>query len=134
VSGNVSLYNETTQRESRETKSVLPTPTVAAVGLVAALEHVVTSAFKRPGDVVLLLGEAACRGAQALGGSEWLVRATGRLSGEAPAIDLAAEAKLQRLILELARGQLLQSAHDVAWRRRWRSAALGARTRRTAAA
>jgi phosphoribosylformylglycinamidine synthase len=107
VSGNVSLYNDTDGR------SILPTPTVAAVGLVGAREDVVTAAFKRAGDVVILLGQATSRGAQALGGSEWLVRTVGKLAGEAPLIELAAEAKLQKLVLELARAHLLESAHDV---------------------
>jgi phosphoribosylformylglycinamidine synthase II len=108
VSGNVSLYNETDGR------SILPTPTVAAVGLVASREDVVTAHFKRAGDVVLLLGEAAGGGARALGGSEWLVRARGKLDGEAPLIELAAEVALQKLVLGLARAHLLESAHDVA--------------------
>ncbi len=107
VSGNVSLYNET------DGKAILPTPTVAAVGLVASLDDIVTAPFKREGDVVLLLGEAACAGARALGGSEWLVRKTGKLGGDAPAIDLEAEARLQKLVLRLARAHVLASAHDV---------------------
>jgi phosphoribosylformylglycinamidine synthase len=108
VSGNVSLYNDTDGR------SILPTPTVAAVGLVASREDVVTAWFQRAGDVVLLLGQAVSGGTQALGGSEWLVRALGKLSGEAPLVDLAAEAALQKLVLGLARAHVLESAHDVA--------------------
>jgi phosphoribosylformylglycinamidine synthase subunit PurL len=108
VSGNVSLYNETDGR------SILPTPTVAAVGLITSREDVVTAHFKRAGDTVLLLGEAASGGVHALGGSEWLVRALGTLEGEAPLIELAAEVALQKLLLGLARAHLLESAHDVA--------------------
>ncbi|HEY6460000.1 MAG TPA: phosphoribosylformylglycinamidine synthase subunit PurL, partial [Polyangiaceae bacterium] len=108
VSGNVSLYNETDGR------SILPTPTVAAVGLVASRDDVVTAHFKGAGDAIVLLGVAASRGVRALGGSEWLVATTRAVTGEAPAIDLAAEAKLQKLVLELARAHVLRSAHDVA--------------------
>jgi phosphoribosylformylglycinamidine synthase len=107
VSGNVSLYNETDRR------SVLPTPAIAAVGLVGRREHIVTSPFKRAGDAVLLLGESACRGARALSGGEWLTRALGIIRGEPPPIDLATEARLQKLLIELARSALLESAHDV---------------------
>ena len=39
----------------------------------------VTSAFKRAGDVILLLGTAASSGVQALGASEWLVQKLGKL-------------------------------------------------------
>jgi len=117
VSGNVSLYNETATRDhggAAVSRSILPTPTVAAVGLVASREDVVTAAFRRAGDVVLLLGEPAGGGARALGGSEWLVQKLGKLAGHAPLIELAAEAKLQSLLLELARAHVLASAHDVA--------------------
>jgi phosphoribosylformylglycinamidine synthase subunit PurL len=107
VSGNVSLYNET------DGKPILPTPTVAAVGLVRSVSDIVTAPFKRAGDAILVLGETACSGARALGGSEWLVRKTGVLRGQAPTIDLAAEVKLQGLLLALAREQMLESAHDV---------------------
>ena len=113
VSGNVSLYNETDGR------SILPTPAVAAVGLVAKYEDIVTAPFKQAGDAVVLLGQAASTGRRALSGSEWLVRTSAgpggsALEGEAPLIDLAAEARLQKLLVELARAQVLASAHDVA--------------------
>jgi phosphoribosylformylglycinamidine synthase subunit PurL len=112
VSGNVSLYNETLYGDS-DHRSILPTPAIAAVGLVARREDIVTSRFKRTGDVVLLLGESASPGAGGLCGGEWLTRTLGRLDGEAPAIDLAAEARLQKLLIALARAALLESAHDI---------------------
>ena len=109
VSGNVSLYNETTDAGGR--RPILPTPTVAAVGLVHDPSHVVTQWFKSAGDVVLLLGELAP--STGLGGSELWVRRKGAVSGPPPAIDLDAEVALQRLVLGLAQGKLLASAHDV---------------------
>jgi len=117
VSGNVSLYNETSTsaangRES-VTRAILPTPTVAAVGLVASAKHIVPTAFRRDEYVIVLFGQSASLGARGLGASEWLVRKMGKLAGEAPGIDLEAEVRLQRLILELARAGLLESAHDV---------------------
>jgi phosphoribosylformylglycinamidine synthase len=117
VSGNVSLYNETSTGASngRQTvsRAILPTPAVAAVGLVAAFDHIVRAAFRREKDVVVLFGRPASLGARGLCASEWLVRKMGRLAGEAPGIDLELEVRLQRLILELARAGLLESAHDV---------------------
>ncbi len=112
VSGNVSLYNETTEGEGAERKRtpILPTPTVAAVGLVADAKDIVTQWFARENDAILLLGEATEPG---LGGSEYQALKTGSLGGPAPKIDLANEAKLQKLVLELARGRVLRSAHDV---------------------
>ena len=109
VSGNVSLYNET--QEANGPRAVLPTPTIGAVGLYEKFSDVVTAAFKRAGDVVALVGPWS-RGS--LGGSEWLTQKTGRVCGEPPPIDLAAEARLQRFLLQAARRGLLSSAHDCA--------------------
>jgi phosphoribosylformylglycinamidine synthase subunit PurL len=103
VSGNVSLYNET------EGQPILPTPTVAVVGQLPRLEQLVRMGFA-PGRRLAQLGVPA-RGA--LGGSEWLTNKVSEVTGEAVGIDLAAEAQLQGLLLELAEHQLLASAHDV---------------------
>jgi phosphoribosylformylglycinamidine synthase II len=107
VSGNVSLYNET------DGTAILPTPTVAAVGLVREEADIVTQWFKQPGDVVVLLGTVSEFGIHGLPGSEFVARRLGRTAGGAPRIDLVAEVKLQKLVLELARAHVLQSAHDV---------------------
>ncbi len=110
VSGNVSLYNETQYQDGP--RSILPTPTVAAVGLMAHEDDRVTQAWKRAGDCVVLLGVAEASPGAGLGGSEYLARHGGG-AADTPSIDLAAEKRLQRLILELARARLLASAHDV---------------------
>jgi phosphoribosylformylglycinamidine synthase len=106
VSGNVSLYNETNGRP------ILPTPMIAAVGLVRELGDVVRSVFPRSGFSVLLLGGP---GGGPLGGSEYVAVRTGEVKGPPPPIDLALEANLQQLVLELvrARPRLIESAHDV---------------------
>jgi phosphoribosylformylglycinamidine synthase len=104
VSGNVSLYNETDRR------AILPTPTVAAVGLVRDERAIVTAWFKQADRDVLLLGAT---GAEGLGGSEYVVRHSGRVAGPAPRINLELEVRLQRLLVELAEAELLESAHDV---------------------
>jgi phosphoribosylformylglycinamidine synthase len=109
VSGNVSLYNET--QLDAGPQAILPTPTIGAVGLLDKPSDALTMGFRRPGDVVLLLGPT---GAGALGGSEWLCRKLGRLAGTPPSIDLEAEARLQRAVLAMARAGLLASAHDCA--------------------
>jgi phosphoribosylformylglycinamidine synthase len=107
VSGNVSLYNETDGR------AVLPTPTVAVVGLVRDEGDVVRATFPEPGLAVLLLGP---RAGGPLGGSEYVAQRTGDVKGPPPGVDLALEAKLQALVLDLcrARPRLIESAHDVA--------------------
>lgn len=104
VSGNVSFYNET------DGKSILPTPTVAAVGQLQEPDHRLGLGFVREGDAIAHLGHPS-RGV--LGGSEWLVQRTGSVTGAPVGIDLDAEAALQRAMLELIRRGLLHSAHDV---------------------
>ncbi len=107
VSGNVSLYNETSDASGRH--PILPTPGVAAVGLVADEKDILTQAFRADGEVIVLLGDAAQVGG-GLGGSEYQSAKAGRLGGPPPRIDLEAEKKLQRLVLELARAHVLSSA------------------------
>jgi phosphoribosylformylglycinamidine synthase len=103
VSGNVSLYNETGGQP------ILPTPTVAIVGQLQDPADRVSLAFEA-NRTVALLGVPA-RGA--LGGSEWLTSKVDDVTGEPVGIDLAAEVRLQKLLLALARARLLASAHDV---------------------
>jgi phosphoribosylformylglycinamidine synthase II len=103
VSGNVSLYNET------DGQPILPTPTVAVVGQLYSADDRLNMAFS-PNTRVALLGKPA-RGA--LGASEWLTCKVGIVTGEPVGIDLDAEAKLQALMLTLARKHVLASAHDV---------------------
>jgi phosphoribosylformylglycinamidine synthase subunit PurL len=111
VSGNVSLYNETTDGGGR--RPILPTPGVAAVGLVRDERDILTQAFRAEGDVIVLLGYVEAGGDGGMGGSEYQALKAGRLGGPAPRIDLEAEKKLQGLVLELARAHVLSSAHDV---------------------
>ena len=104
VSGNVSLYNET------QGEAVYPTPVVGAVGLLDDARDALGAAFAREGDAVLLLGASPADDA-ALAGSEYLALEHDTVAGK-PAIDLDAEARLQRLLVDLARERLLSSAHD----------------------
>jgi phosphoribosylformylglycinamidine synthase len=109
VSGNVSLYNETSDASGRH--PILPTPGVAAVGLVRDEKDILTQSFRREDEVIVLLGDASP--SSGLGGSEYQAAKVGKLGGPAPRIDLDAEKKLQALVLELARAHVLSSAHDV---------------------
>jgi phosphoribosylformylglycinamidine synthase len=104
VSGNVSLYNETDGR------AILPTPTIGAVGLIDKLEDVVPASFLRAGESIVVVGPV---GGEKLGGSEYVAFHTGEVKGPLPTLDLAMEAKVQRLALELARAGLVSSMHDV---------------------
>lgn len=105
ISGNVSFYNESFGQP------IYPTPTVGLVGLLDDVSHHVTSAFKRAGDVIVLLG-ATC---EELGGSELLKLAGGgTVAGMPPAVDLAAERALGEALVALAEAGIAASAHDCA--------------------
>ncbi|MBV7392885.1 phosphoribosylformylglycinamidine synthase subunit PurL [Mameliella sediminis] len=80
VSGNVSLYNET------DGQGILPTPTIGAVGLIAADEEPILG-YARDGHVALLVGETEGH----LGQSALLYEVFNREEGDAPKVDLAAE-------------------------------------------
>ncbi|WP_370312668.1 phosphoribosylformylglycinamidine synthase subunit PurL [Sagittula sp.] len=80
VSGNVSLYNET------DGQGILPTPTIGAVGLIAAGEEPILDT-PRDGHVALLLGETAGH----LGQSALLAEVFHREDGDAPHVDLDIE-------------------------------------------
>ena len=103
VSGNVSFYNET------DGHNIPPTPAIAMVGLLDDVETMVTPWWKAEGDVVVLLG----RTREELGGSEYLAVTHRLVRGTPPWIDLEAEKRLHRLVLEAAHERLLRSAHDV---------------------
>jgi phosphoribosylformylglycinamidine synthase len=105
VSGNVSLYND-----SGGASPIHPTPVVGMVGLIDDYERRLSAALKNEGDFVLLVGSSH----NDLGGSEYLKVEHGTVAGRPPALDLAREGAVNRLILAAAKAGLLRSAHDCA--------------------
>ncbi len=103
ISGNVSLSNEVNG------VPIYPTPTIGMVGLVHDLSHVTTTAFKRAGDAIYVIGEAGLD----FGGSELQQMTEGTISGQAPAIDLDVEAARQKAVLAAIQQGLVQSATDL---------------------
>jgi phosphoribosylformylglycinamidine synthase len=89
VSGNVSLYNET------DGQAILPTPTIGAVGLIARADDLI-GATPADGDLAVLLGATAGH----LGQSALLAEAFGREEGDAPPVDLEAERRNGRFVLD----------------------------------
>jgi phosphoribosylformylglycinamidine synthase len=81
VSGNVSLYNETSG------SAILPTPVIGGVGLIADLRRAVDLALKAEGNALILIGETTGH----LGASLYLREIEGREDGPPPPVDLAAE-------------------------------------------
>ena len=105
VSGNVSLFNETAGRP------IYPTPVIGMLGLLDDVSHSLQAGFTRPGSAVWLLGAAVVQPALTLSGSEYLEAMHGEVVG-LPRVDLDAEFRLQKLILQLNAEGLLLSAHD----------------------
>jgi len=97
VSGNVSLYNETSGR------AIHPTPVVGAVGLVEDVRRVPKG--WREGDVIFV----AAASALSLAGSEYQAR-HGEVSGPPSRLDLEAEARLVAFLWRVA--PLATLAHD----------------------
>jgi phosphoribosylformylglycinamidine synthase II len=114
VSGNVSLYNES------DGTAIYPTPIVGALGVLDDVADTVSSGFVADGDVVYLVGAESERrdgddvlfgNAGTLAGSEYLRQVHGLVAGS-PRIDLALEARVQRVLVAGASEGLFRSAHD----------------------
>lgn len=103
VSGNVSLYNETNG------SAIYPTPIIGMVGLVTDVEHVTTTSFKEEGDVIYVIGETLPE----FGGSELQKLLNGRISGQAPALNLDVEKARQDELLEAIQLGFVASAIDI---------------------
>jgi phosphoribosylformylglycinamidine synthase subunit PurL len=117
--GNVSFYNETLG------KSIYPTPVIGILGILDDASRVLKIAFREEGDLVVLLdglGDSrSSRQAERedsdfrreFSSSEYSKTLSGIVAGEPPAIDLAAEKRLQRCLFALAGNAIIRSAHDV---------------------
>src|SRR6184192_129758 len=118
--GNVSFYNETLG------KSIYPTPVIGVLGILNDASRVLKIAFRDEGDLILLLDGAgdptpARRSerseeslfAREFSCSEYSKAIAGIVAGEPPAIDLAAEKRLQDCLVALATEGAVESAHDI---------------------
>jgi len=116
--GNVSFYNETLGR------SIYPTPVIGVLGILEDASRVMKIGFREEGDAIVLLdGAAWASGAQhaaplldpqlEFSSSEYSKTIGGIVAGEPPAIDLAAEKRLQECLVALAATGAVRSAHDV---------------------
>jgi phosphoribosylformylglycinamidine synthase len=103
VSGNVSLYNETSGR------AILPTPTIGAVGLVDDFTRAATLAFKAAEEAILLVGDTPGW----LGQSLYLREICEREEGAPPPVDLAAERRHGDFVRTLILEGTATAAHDV---------------------
>jgi phosphoribosylformylglycinamidine synthase subunit PurL len=104
VSGNVSLYNETSG------EAILPTPAIGGVGLLDDFTRSASIAFKADGEAILLFGET--RGH--LGRSIYLREIEGREDGPPPPVDLAVEKRHGDFVRRLITQDRVSAVHDCA--------------------
>ncbi|MCM2401759.1 phosphoribosylformylglycinamidine synthase subunit PurL [Rhizobium sp. S153] len=105
VSGNVSLYNETNGQ------AILPTPTIAGVGLMKDWSKMARIRFAAQGQAILLAGAPSGWGTH-LGQSVYLRDIHGRIDGPAPHVDLAHEKKVGEFVRGLIETGLATAVHD----------------------
>ncbi len=106
--GNVSLYNETLDREGNP-QPIYPTPVIGMVGLIPNLKHICGQSWQSEADIIYLLGNSEPK----LGGSEYLASVHQTVAGKPPKIDFDVERKVQAVCRHGIRSQWIQSAHDL---------------------
>ena len=106
VSGNVSLYNETNGQ------GILPTPTIAGVGLIDDWAKMARIGFAAEGEAVVLVGAPAAWGTH-LGQSALLRELFGRNDGPPPPVDLAHERRAGDFVRGLIRDDIATACHDL---------------------
>jgi phosphoribosylformylglycinamidine synthase len=102
VSGNVSLYNETSG------EGIPPTPAIGGVGILPDIGNMADIALKKSGDVLVLLGEENGH----LGCSLYMDIMLERQEGAPPPVDLKAERKLGDFVRELITEGCVNAVHD----------------------
>ncbi|MBP2549383.1 phosphoribosylformylglycinamidine synthase [Neorhizobium galegae] len=103
VSGNVSLYNETNG------VAILPTPTIAGVGLLPDWSAMARIGTARDGDVLIMIGVDGSH----LGSSIYLRDLLGSTDGPAPVVDLAAERRHGDFVRAAIRNGQVTACHDL---------------------
>ena len=103
VSGNVSLYNETNG------EAILPTPTIAGVGLIPDWSQMAKIGGMQDGDTLVLLGSDGSH----LGQSIYLRDLFDRADGPAPAVDLGLEKRTGEFVRSAIRNGQVTACHDL---------------------
>ncbi|MCX8028593.1 MAG: phosphoribosylformylglycinamidine synthase subunit PurL [Brevinematales bacterium] len=102
--GNASLYNE------YENKPIYPTITIGCVGIIDDISKIVDSEFKKPGDLIALIGNET---KEDFGMAEILKVLDKELCGKPPIIEFEVEKKLQEFARFVIKHGLISSANDL---------------------
>ncbi len=103
VSGNVSLYNETSG------KTILPTPAIGGVGLFDDVTKHATIKFKQSGNAIILIGGVGTH----LGASIYMRNVKGSKLGGAPIVDLAKEKLHGDVVRNMIIAGKIVASHDL---------------------
>ncbi len=103
VSGNVSLYNETNG------EAILPTPTIAGVGLIADWSMMARVGTAQTGDAVILLGGDGTQ----LGQSAYMRDCLGQADGPPPPVDLVVEKRNGDFVRAAIGNGQFSACHDL---------------------
>jgi phosphoribosylformylglycinamidine synthase len=103
VSGNVSLYNETSG------KSILPTPAIGGVGLLDDVSKHTGLGLQNNGATLVLIGGIGTH----LGASIYLRDVQGETKGSAPYVDLAKEKTHGDMVRKLIAAGKVNACHDL---------------------
>ncbi|MEL6920386.1 MAG: phosphoribosylformylglycinamidine synthase subunit PurL [Pseudomonadota bacterium] len=103
VSGNVSLYNETNG------EAILPTPTIAGVGLMADWNQMARVGAMNDGDAVFVLGGVGTH----LGQSIFNAVINDRKDGPPPPVDLVCEKRNGDFVRSASQSRQITACHDV---------------------
>jgi phosphoribosylformylglycinamidine synthase subunit PurL len=108
--GNVSFYNETLG------EGIYPTPVLGVVGVLDDVHKAAKMHFAAAGRTIVLLraGEMGdlTDVESELGSSDYAKEILGTIWGYPPELDLEKEAALQRAVIEVIQGGLVESVHD----------------------
>ncbi len=103
VSGNVSLYNETSG------EGIYPTPAIGGLGLLTDSDKRADIAIKRTNDHLILIGETKGH----LGASLYLAEIHGKEEGTPPYVDLKQERLVGDFVRSLIQDGLADTVHDL---------------------
>ena len=104
--GNVSFYNQSVYPD--RTEPVYPTPTIGMLGSMDDADALVTSAFAKTGDAIVLVGTSR----NCLGSSRYLRVVHEVKHSPCPHFDLAEERGVQAAVARAIAGGYVRSAHD----------------------
>lgn len=102
ISGNVSLYNETSG------VSVYPTPSIAMVGVIENPDNAIPSYFQKDSNSIYIVGDTA----DEFGGSLYMKKFCDKVAGVMPKVDFAKELKLWDMLISANEDKLISSAKD----------------------